>query len=90
MTWLAENWEVVTAATALIVALLNVATRHYSQATGIGRLILFAIDLLSVLVSGGAKPWVKLPMTTSTAPEPDIFAERIEEIKRLRKQRDSK
>lgn len=83
---MAEHWEVCAAGIALLVSVLNVATRHYSDATGIGRLLLVAIDVLSVLVSAGAKPWVKLPGTLSPQPPVDIFQARVNLIKKRQKE----
>lgn len=84
INWIADNWGLVCAGAALLVALLNVVTRHYSESTGVGRLALLAIDLLSFLTSGAARPYVKLPLKPSTAPLCSDIRRRVHEIKKCR------
>lgn len=88
INWMVDHWDMVCAGAVLAVAVLNVVTRHWSQATGVGKLALLAIDLLSFLTSGGSKPYVKLPLTKTP---PDMFDDyaasirrRVQEIKQCR------
>jgi hypothetical protein len=89
INWMVDNWEWVCGGAALLAALLNVVTKHYSQTEGVSKVALWLLDILSVLTSGGAKPWLKLPLTVSAAP--GLFDEyaksirrRVQEIKKCR------
>lgn len=92
INWMVDHWEYVCAGAVVLVSLLNVVTRHYSQSSGVARLALLAIDLLSLLTSAAKKPVVKLPLTLTKAPPvQDLFEtyqesirRRVQEIKQCR------
>lgn len=89
VNWMVDHWEYVCAGAVLLVSLLNVVTRHYSQSSGVARLALLAIDLLSLLTSSAKKPVVKLPLTLTKEPDPfetyqESIRRRVQEIKQCR------
>lgn len=63
MEWLSVNWWWASAAIVALASLLNAITTHWSLAsTRAGRVLLFIVEMLSVLRSRGVRSWGKLPL----------------------------
>ena len=71
--WVNEYWWLVALCVAAAVSVLNLITKHYSQERpGLKRALLFVTELLSVLVSAGARvgegPAGKLKLPLQSVP----------------------
>lgn len=68
INWCSVNWYWIAGAAAVLVSILNAATRHWSQHQGVARVLLFISEVLSILVSAnvtnGRAGKLKLPLSS--------------------------
>ncbi len=74
MAWFGSNWWWVGLAIVAVASLLNAITTHWSLAsTRAGRVLLFLVEMLSILRSKGVQAWGKLPLENAEpAPPPGV------------------
>ena len=72
LSWLGDNWVVLTVLVGVLVQVLQVITKHWGSYKGIARVSLFLIELLSVFRSKDVEGVVKLPLTSKSEPKKPI------------------
>jgi len=92
INWCLENWETVLGAAFVVLSILNAVTEHSDSAKGVRRLLLLALDWVSVLRSRDASKGdgaprlmgaLKLPVLQLSAAQ-DRIAREVREIKASR------
>ena len=92
INWCLANWEIVTGAAIALLSLINALTGHYDSASGVRRVLLFALDAISAWQSGQSAVGegsarglpVKVPLLQMSPPQ-DRIARRVAEIKESRR-----
>ena len=54
LAWISANWLYVTIGAALLIAIANKVSAHWSDHAGVKRWALFVVELLSILTSRGS------------------------------------
>lgn len=54
IAWITAHWLAISIAAAAAIAIINAATRHWSEHKGLVRVLLFVSEVLSILTSRGS------------------------------------
>ncbi len=79
MNWIVSHWELIGTIVTFLILLLNAATKFFSAYTGVAKVLLVIVEVLSFLKSKDVDGLFKFPFTIK--PPNDKIDERIKKLK---------
>lgn len=69
LSWLSENWPLITVIVGVLIQLIQITTKHFSEYAGVKKIGAYIVELLSVFVSKNVEGVVKLPFVSKAEPK---------------------
>lgn len=69
LDWLGENWLLLTIVVGVVIQIIQLVSKHFGNYTGVKKVCLFVVELLSIFVSKDVEGVVKPPLTNKAEPK---------------------